>query len=114
MKISAHFLIPLLLLAAACGGSGSTDTSKSAGDTRDLGTPAALPTDAEISALVYDNFYSVPAGFFVDERANTDRSYTLHHVLDESRSYELCSDDFAVAMAWEEADNGSRNVQGYY
>lgn len=114
MKISAHFLIPLLSVAAACGGSGSTDTTNPPLNVGSLEPPAVLPSNGEISALVYDNFYSVPAGFFVDERASTDRSYTLHHVLDESRSYELCSDDFAVAMAWEEADNASRNVQGYY
>lgn len=114
MKISAHFLIPLLSVAAACGGSDSTDTTNPPLNVGSLESPAVLPSNGEISALVYDNVYSVPAGFFVDERANTDRSYTLHHVLDESRSYELCSDDFAVAMAWEEADNASRNVQGYY
>jgi hypothetical protein len=114
MKISAHFLIPLLSLAAACGNSGSTDTSNLTIDVGSLDQSTILLSDDEVSALVYDNFYSVPSDFFVDERASTDRSYTLHHILDESRSYEVCSDDFAVAMAWEEADNASRSVQGYY
>lgn len=73
-----------------------------------------IPADSQIAALVYDNSYSAPNGFFVDERTDTTRSYTVHHVLDSSLSYEVCTDDYAVAHAWEEADNASRNVQGYY
>ena len=73
-----------------------------------------MPTNSRIAELIYDNSYSVPAGFYVDERATTDRSYTVHHVLDESSSFELCTDDYAEAMAWEEADNAARSVQGYY
>ena len=73
-----------------------------------------MPPNSEIAALVYDSTYNVPDGFFVDERSDTDRSYTIHHVLDESSSFELCTDDYAEAMAWEEADNASRSVQGYY
>ena len=41
-------------------------------------------------------------------------SYTVHHVLDESSSFELCSDDLVAAQALEEADNNSRAVSGYY
>lgn len=114
MKISAHMLIPLLSVAAACGGSGSTTTAVSAGGGANTQQSMQLATDHEIVALVYDNLYSVPNGFFVDERATTNRSYTVHHVLDPSGSYELCTDDLAVAMAWDDADNASRNVQGYY
>ena len=114
MKVSAHFLIPLLSVAAACGGSGSTNASKPPGSVGSADPSAALPGNREIAALVYDNLYSVPDGFFVDERADTDRSYTVHHILDESRSYELCSDDYAIAMAWEDADNATRSVQGYF
>lgn len=114
MKISAYLLIPLLSMAAACSGSGSTAPSNSTGSVDNSANSRLSPSDAEIAALVYDNRYSVPEDFFVDERADTDRSYTLHHVLDESNSYELCTDDFAVAMAWELADNASRSVQGYY
>ncbi len=73
-----------------------------------------MPDEQHVITLLYDNHYSVPDGFYVDERADTERSYTLHHVLDDSASYELCTDDFGVAMAWEEADNEQRSVQGYF
>lgn len=73
-----------------------------------------MPSDAQVAALIFDHSYSVPDGFFVDERSATDRSYTIHHVLDESSSFELCTDDYAEAVAWEAADNASRSVQGYF
>ena len=114
MRSLAPFWIPLLSVAAACGGSGATDSSTAITGNSAIGLMPALPGDAEIASLVYDSQYSVPAGFFVDERASTERSYTVHHVLDESQSYELCSDDYAVALAWEDADNASRSVQGYF
>ena len=114
MRSLAPFWIPLLSVAAACGGSGTTDSPTATTGNSAIGPTSALPGDNEIAALVYDNHYSVPPGFFVDERASTDRSYTVHHVLDDSQSYELCSDDYAVALAWEDADNASRSVQGYF
>lgn len=114
MKISAYLLIPVLSVAAACGGSGSGSNGEPASSVDSAAASNLALGDTEIAALVYNNLYSVPDGFFVDERATTDRSYTVHHVLDASNSYELCTDDFAVAMAWEEADNASRSVQGYY
>ncbi len=109
----APIWIPLLAIAAACSGSGASDSSSPAPGSA-AGPVPGLPADSEIAALIYDSRYSVPAGFFVDERASTERSYTVHHVLDASRSYELCTDDYAVALAWEDADNASRSVQGYY
>jgi len=33
-----------------------------------------MPADSQIAALVYDNSYSVPQGFFIDERSGTQRS----------------------------------------
>jgi hypothetical protein len=72
------------------------------------------PSDEEIVAKAYDNTYNVPEGFFVDERANTTRSYSMYHVNDASVSYEVCSDDHAEAAAWESADNESRSVNGVY
>jgi hypothetical protein len=72
------------------------------------------PSDEVVLALAYDYTYNVPEGFFVDERANTTRSYTVYHVKDVSVSFELCSDDFAEALAWESADNDSRLVNGVY
>lgn len=114
MSIRAYLLLPVLVTAAACGGSESPRDTSIPDTTINSSGQLQLPPDDEILALVYDNLYTVPEGFFVDERAGTERSYTVHHVLDDSRSFELCTDDFSVAMAWEEADNASRSVQGYY
>ena len=112
MRTSNQALLPVVaLLAAACGGSGSTDTAEPETSTTAL---PQFPGDAAIAAKAYDPDYSVPDDFFVDLRAETPGSYTVHHVLDSSRSYELCSDDLVEAQAWEEADNASRAVNGYY
>lgn len=118
MKIStqsptALSLIPMLIIAAACGGSGSTNT-----DEREASATGnqsnALPSDAAILTKVYDSDYSVPDGFFVDERADSTHSYTVHHVLDESNSFEICSDDLVEAQVLERTDNNTRAVNGYY
>lgn len=112
MKISTQSLIPVLAIAAACGGSGPADTSNAPANS---GSAAyVLPTDSEILGKAYDNDYSVPDDFYVDERAETTRSYTVHHVLDESNSFEMCSDDLVEAQAMEAADNDARAVNGYY
>lgn len=73
-----------------------------------------MPADTVILAKAYDSNYSVPDGFFVDERAETTRSYTVHHVLDESGSFEMCSNDLVEAQLLEDADNSARAVSGYY
>ena len=78
MKFPRLAFLPMLAIGAACGGSGSSD-------------PGAVPQqalydDSALLSKVYDTGYSVPAGFFVDERAATTRSYTVHHVLDASGS----------------------------
>ncbi len=112
MKISTQFLIPFLAIAAACGGSATektTEVSISPGS-----QAFVIPGDDEILSKAYDNDYSVPDGFYVDERAETVRSYTIHHVLDASNSYEICSDDLVEAQALEDADNQSRAVNGYF
>jgi len=114
VKISTYILIPFMALAAACGGSGSTGSEPAPANSNTTVQAPAVPADGQIAALLYDASYSVPNGFYVDERASTDRSYTVHHVLDESSSFELCTDDYAEAMDWEAADNASRSVQGYY
>ncbi len=108
MKFSTLALLPMLAIGAACGGSGSGNDVPQAAES------GQLPGDGEILGKVYDNDYSVPAGFFVDERATVERSYTLHHVLDESLSFERCTDDLVEAQAWEAADNAARAVSGYY
>jgi len=112
MKFKTKFLLPILAIATACGGSGSSTEPLS----QAAGTLATkpLPTNEQIVVKVYDNEYSVPDDFFVDERASMTQSYTLHHVLDQSDSFELCTDDLVVAQALEQADNASRAVSGYY
>jgi hypothetical protein len=112
MNIKTKFLFPILVIATACGGSGSSTEPQS--DAPGVQAAKLLPTNEQILAKVYDSNYSVPDDFFVDERASMTRSYTLHHVLDASNSYERCTDDLVVAQAWEEADNASRAVNGYY
>lgn len=114
MKISSIWWLPLLSVAAACGGSGSSGGAGNQGVSATTSSEPSLPDDAAIVTLLYNNSYSVPDGFYVDERANTERSYALHHVLDDTGSFELCTDDFALAMAWEENDNAARSVQGYF
>ena len=110
-------LMPLLLLINGCGGGGAaTEEAKPpvAGEPDSAGPVYALPADEDIAAKVYNPDYSVPDGFFVDERASNGSSYTVYHVMDESGSYERCTDSFATAQAWEEADNAARAVRGYY
>lgn len=114
MRFSALILLPLLAAATSCGGGGSPSAPKSDGAGTEAQTAYALPSDEQIIAKVYNPFYSVPDGFFVDERASTAQSYTVHHVMDPSNSFELCTDDFTVAESLEAADNESRNVGGYY
>ncbi|MGI9232028.1 MAG: hypothetical protein ACR2RD_00220 [Woeseiaceae bacterium] len=113
MKLSTQSLIPILAIAAACGGSGSTDSTPTETQTTSSET-FSLPSDAAILAKAYDNNYSVPDGFYVDPRAETTRSYTVHHVLDASSSFEICSDDFVEAQVLEDANNRSRAVNGYF
>ena len=114
MRFTALMLLPMLAAAASCGGGGAAETSKPAAITPEPATTTALPSREAIIAKLYDPDYSVPDGFFVDERSGTAESYTVHHVMDETVSYELCTDDFAVAESWEAADNASRSVNGYY
>ncbi len=109
MKLSTLSLLPVLVISAACGGSGPSDTAIPV-----TTQSVALPADGEILGKAYDSQYSVPPNFFVDERAATTRSYTVHHVLDASASYEVCTDDLVEAQALEDADNQSRTVSGYY
>ena len=113
MKTSHQVLLPLVaLFAAACGGSGSTESARP--DATSVAATPQMLTDAEIAAKAYDPNYFVPDNFFADLRSDTAGSYTIHHVLDSSQSYELCSNDLVEAQAWEEADNASRAVNGYY
>lgn len=114
MRFAALLLLPLLATAASCGGGGSSETPKPAATANQSVPAKPLPSRESVIAKLYDPDYSVPDGFFVDERSGTSKSYTVYHVMDESVSYELCTDDFAVAESWEAADNASRSVNGYY
>lgn len=114
MRQSALMLLPYLALAASCGGGGSEEALNPANGAPQQTQNSTLPGEADIIGKVYDPDYSVPDDFFVDERAGTPRSYTIHHVMDESGAFELCSDDFAIAEVWEAADNAARRVNGVY
>ena len=110
-------LMPLLLLINGCGGGGAaTEEAKPpvASEPQSADPVYVLPADEDIAAKVYNPDYSVPNDFFVDERASSGSSYTVYHVMDESGSYERCTDSFETAQAWEESDNSARAVQGYY
>ncbi|HNP66123.1 MAG TPA: hypothetical protein PKH39_19500 [Woeseiaceae bacterium] len=114
MKLSLFSLFPVLAIAAACGGSGAA-TEEVVPQTTQSAAVSSVPDDAEILNKAYDPDYDVPAGFFIDERVETTtRSFTLHHVLDESDSYERCTNDLVTAQAWEQEDNDSRAVNGYF
>ncbi|MEM7432307.1 MAG: hypothetical protein AAF351_10310 [Pseudomonadota bacterium] len=104
----------VLTLALASTSCGSPSASKVTADTEAATADEATISTLDIATLVYDTNYSVPENFYTDDRADTSRSYTMHHLLDETASFELCTDDYATAAAWEEADNASRAVQGYF
>lgn len=105
--ISTFRFAPLVLLAGCLAANEEPATS---GSTQII----SGFTPVEVAELVYDASYRVPPDFYVDERAEVDETYTLHHVKDESNSYEICTDDFNEAMSLESADNDARSVNGLY
>lgn len=107
-------LLAAAFIAASCNGGSSPGSATADKPSPPPASGPALPADDEVIAKLYDPAYSVPAGFFVDERAATPGSYTVYHVKDASVSYELCTDDFATAERWEADDNAARHVSGYY
>ena len=113
MRASTCLIAPLFALLASCGGSGGSGTANPS-DSDEGGLSPTTLSDGEILSRVYDPEYTVPHGFFVDARADTQGSYTVHHVLDASHSYELCTDDYQTAAGWEAADNESRAVRGVF
>jgi hypothetical protein len=112
MKASAFLIIPLLLSAASCGDSSAGHDAENA--TQNSPQAAQAMHDEEIIRLVYDPAYNVPDNFYIDDRANSPGSFTIHHVLDESNSFELCTDDYQSALDIEAADNASRAVSGTF
>lgn len=101
---------PLFVCCALISGCRSDGAVESGQD--DASVVKALPSNDEVLAKAYDSTYQVPAGFYIDERADTPGSYSIHHVKDQSISYELCTDDYDDALAWEAMDNASRSVTG--
>ena len=114
MRSAALLTISLSSFLAACGGGGSAEAPASPASDPVTQSAPTLPSDLDIIAKLYDPNYTVPEGFFVDERASTAQSYTVHHVLHPSGAWERCTDDFDEAATWEDADNASRSVSGYY
>lgn len=113
-KSSRHLFLGLLLslpIITACN-TASTNTLET--DPENTPPLKLMLSSEEIMAAAYDNSYSVPPGFLVDERTNTPQSYTVYHVKDVSNSYELCTNELGEALAWEEADNLGRAVNGTY
>ena len=109
VNLTVSFLVLFLLGISACGDAGSgEEASNKAVQVR------VLPPAEEVLAKVYDGLYQTPKYFFVDERADTPRSYVVYHVKDFSMSYELCTNDYYQALDWETADHDSREVNGYY
>lgn len=106
MKSLRTLLLISTLGVASCLGENAGDEA-----TVDMAQLRVFPGDDEIIAKVYDNAYQVPDYFHVDDRASTPESYTLYHVKDLSVSYELCTNDYHQALAWEAADNDRRAVQ---
>mgnify|MGYP000309589806 CR=1 FL=1 len=107
-------LLAAAFVAVACNSDSSPDPETAGKAPVPPVSVPALPADDAIVAKLYDPSYSVPDGFFVDERAGTPGSYTVYHVKDASVSYELCTDDFSTAERWEADDNAARHVNGYY
>ena len=104
--MSRRYVILLVMTALVCG-------CKPQAGPPDV-IAQTMPRDEEVLALVYDDDYRVPIGFYVDERAGTPGSYTIYHVKDVSLSYELCTDDYDEALALEAADNEGRAVNGVF
>ncbi len=114
MRHAALLTISLSAFLASCGGGGSTEAPAPPATAPVTQSGPTLPSDLDIIAKLYDPNFSVPEGFFVDERAGTAQSYTVHHVLNPTGAWERCTDDFEQAQVWEAEDNDSRSVSGFY
>lgn len=110
MNLRPLFYVLFLPALASCG-----DEQADAPDAETSSSVIrVLPSNQDVLQRIYDPAYQVPEGFFVDQRADTPQSYSVHHVKDASVSYEVCTDNPLLAQEWEEADNASRSVSGYF
>ena len=106
--------IPMLIVVSLIGVTACNTESAESPEAPVSSQSAAIPGDEIVMERVYDLLYQQPSDFFVDERADTPRSYTVHHIKDDSTSYELCVDGMDAAIQLEAADNAQRSVQGLY
>ena len=105
----------LSMLVAACG----SDSADPAPATEAAGPQVGrmLPSDAVIMTKVYEPAITLPDGFYVDPRHEAVTSSTIHHIKSNvlasaDQTYELCTDDIAVALNWSEIDNAQRVTRG--
>lgn len=106
--LACRALAALLLTSlAACGGGGGGATTAGA---QDPTPPVGALGSLEIAELVYTDRQRTPAGFYA-ETPRYDAAYaTLTHLKTTDLPgagpgtvpHEVCSDDFAQAMAWSE------------
>ena len=105
-----HVLLIVVLVLTGCTSGGP--------DTVELPPPREFPTREQALDLIYSTTYRVPSDFYVDDRADTPRSYTVYHVknlaIREEDRWELCTDDFQTAYDWEQADNDRRLIGGVF
>jgi hypothetical protein len=82
----------------SCGGDSATEST--------LGV--APRTDAQIAELLYAGAPRTPDGFLADPVPSSYQQVTTFHIKSDqldanaATSYELCTDDFATALAWSE------------
>ena len=110
-----------LALLAACGGGGASGGSVAAPASVPPVTGSTRPvtqSDLEIAELAYTDATRVPVGFRIEPARYTGNYATLAHLrstdLDPAtaRPYEVCTNDFATALAWSESVATARPVYG--
>ncbi len=87
------------LALASCGGDSATESP--------LGVSSR--TDTQIAESLYSGTLRTPDGFLADPVPSSYQQVTTFHIKSDqldanaASSYELCTDDFAEAVAWSEA-----------
>src|SRR5688572_2156271 len=92
MRVATFTLLIAVLATAGCGG-GAPEAQEP--------TRFYPHSDQEIARLVYSGTPRTPEGF--DLEPDTGASYTsTTHLKNGDSRYELCTDDWSQALAWEE------------